>query len=126
MPSPVPQYRAQLASATPTCTIEAYVPAKNRHGRLLESDAWAEHIAAIEHAVCSVTGGACTSYGAQGVWRGVHEPVRVVRGSVAVAARDDAMSTLAQALGTFATATDQEVAGFTVDGIWFWAVSAQS
>ncbi len=117
------QYVARKLSAYSTVTVEAYVAAKDRDGKLLDSAVYAAAVASVERAVCELTGGACTSYGAQGVWRGVHEPVRVVRGSIPAARLHDALDSLAAALGAVGTATNQDVSGFTVGGEWYAAVA---
>lgn len=119
----MPKYIAKKAIPTATSTIEAYVPAKDRHGRLIGSDEWASAIASVERAVCSVTGGGCTSYGAHGVWAGSREPVRVVRGSFPVHRRAEAVAAVSAAVGVFAAETNQEAAGFTLDGEWYWVVA---
>ncbi len=118
------EYVAQKLSADWTITIEAYVAAKDREGKLLDSTVYAAAVASVERAVCELTGGACTSYGAQGVWRGVHEPVRVIRGSVPAARLHDALDAMATALGAVGAATNQELSAFTVDGEWYAVVAA--
>ena len=118
------EYVARKLSSYTTITIEAYVAAKDRDGKLLDSTVYAAAVASVERAMCELTGGACTSYGAQGVWRGLHEPVRVIRGSVPAARLHDALDSMAAALGAVGAATNQDVSGFTVDGEWYAAVAA--
>ena len=118
------EYVARKLSSYTTVTVEAYVAAKDRDGNLLDSKVYAAAVASVEHAMCELTGVACTSYGAQGVWRGVHEPVRVIRGSVPAARIHDALDSMAAVLGAVGVATNQDVSGFTVDGEWYAAEPA--
>ncbi len=118
------EYVAQKLSAYSTVTIEAYVAAKDRDGKLLDSTVYAAAVASVERAMCELTGGACTSYGASGVWRGVHEPVRVIRGSVPAARLHDALDSMAAVLGGVGAMTNQELSAFTVDGEWYAAEPA--
>jgi len=110
------QFKAVRANPVFQSTIEAYVPNRDREGKLIHNhENW---VRIVETAVCELTGGACTSYDARGVWRGAYEHCVVVRGTTVGVDYQP----LINALGAFAIETKQELAGFTVDGQWYWAV----
>lgn len=114
-------YVALRAHASPTSTIEVYVPNRDRDGRVIHNH---EHwVDLVTKAVCALTGGGATVYEATGVWRGSYEQTTIVRG--AYPAGDD-LAPVVDALGAFAEETHQHVSGFTLDGVWYWAVAVPS
>lgn len=121
-----PTYRARPATAARQATIEAYVPAKDAHGALLDPATWARHVRSVEDAVCAVTEGGCTSYAAVGVWNGTHEPVRIIRGAFPAYRTDAAIAAVSAALGAYGSETRQETVGFTLDGQWYFVERADA
>lgn len=119
-------YTARKAFPGTTLTIEAYVPNRDRHGKELTNATVKAWVESIERTVCELTGGGCTTYGAVGTWNGSREETTIVRGSVPDISgrRALALDRLAVTLGAFADDTDQELAGFTIDGEWYFAAPA--
>lgn len=120
----VEKYQAKRANPLPTVTVEVYVPNRDRHGRPYTTyDAW---VSRVESAVCAVSGGGCTTYRGEGVWQGRRERVTIIRGSVDAArwARSGS-DVVTDVVGAFGEDANQDLAGYTVDGQWFWAVPAE-
>jgi hypothetical protein len=113
------RYRAVRANPLITKTYEAYVPNRDRDGRLVHNhENW---VRLVEAALASASGGLVTTYEARGSWRGGYEHCSVVRAAVAGADNwASATQALAETLGRFAEETGQEVAGFTVEGTWYY------
>lgn len=124
-------YQAVRANPLRTVTIEAYVPNRDREGRLVHNH---EHwVRQVEETLAKLSGGGVTTYEARGYWQGGYEHTSVVRASVVVPGvgvgseltLQDVCNAVAQPLGAFAVETNQELAGFTVDGQWYWAARAE-
>lgn len=111
------RYESKRMYRTKTVTVEVYIPNRDRNGDPIGGDVWNEWRTRIEGAACELTGGACTTYEVDEVWRGRRERVAIVR--VAVPGRRD-LSSLLSVLGQFGDETNQESTGYTIDGQWFF------
>jgi hypothetical protein len=119
----MPKFRAVRANPLKTVTIEAYVPNRDRDGRLVHNhESWVQQVEAV---LARLSGGGATTYKARGYWRGSYEATTVVRAAV-LADEGRPGETLAQTLGAFASETNQELAGFTVDGVWYYAAPQEA
>jgi hypothetical protein len=111
-----------LSPEVQTVTIEAYVPNRMSDGSLVHNH---EHwVRLVESALCAASGGGCTTYEARGRWGGAYEHTTIVR--AAVPQRRDSQDALIAVLGAFGVETKQEVAGYTVDGVWWFVAPANA
>ncbi len=111
-----------------TTTVEVYVAARDCDGVGIRD--YAGWVRQVEQAVCALTGGGCTTYEAVGTWDGRKESVTIVRGALSGcpglralrggSGPDRAIDELlGPVLRDYATKTNQEAAGLTVNGEWY-------
>lgn len=110
-------YQARKAYPAQTVTFEAYVPNRTRDGAVVHNHA--QWVRLVEDAVCGLTGGGCTTYEARGRWGQTYEQTTIVRGTAPWLAQLAAHA-LVETLGRFADECQQDVAGYTLDGEWYY------
>jgi hypothetical protein len=117
---PAKVYQVKPA-AQPTQVLEVYVAGADRRGNWLADADVRTQVRRVQAEVEALTGGASTTYNALGSWRGVSEPVTIVRGAVP---RDSDLESLHTQLDDVRTDTDQECVAYSLDGVFYFLSAA--